>query len=315
MVESYFQELPLSKGDIMQMEKIITYKEDHKQLWVPVKRAEPKPVKSSDDLNVAHGLELGKHQSAECVVSGTETISADGIGSLQKDVRTEEDVSCMQPKHIGSEQFENEINSEVKLQNGGDSAFVMSSSTSQNVDSAVTRSSIRGISTRTYMSLSPMTFEYSSSTSIQREDTTSGESQKIGASSLSGQRRVFSAKDSVFASRATVFKYRPGNFGGSKIMSVVTGAKPGPQWCPNRLIHTQKRCLQRLQTSETREEIAKKKSNKWFNKHRPVVPPKMTWKKKCIVTEENINADDMVADGISENTRDAPSDMDIDKCG
>jgi hypothetical protein len=31
---------------------------------------------------------------------------------------------------------------------------------------------------------------------------------------------------------------------------------------------------------------------------------------KCIVTEENINADDMVADEISENTRDAPSDMD-----
>jgi hypothetical protein len=33
------------------------------------------------------------------------------------------------------------------------------------------------------------------------------------------------------------------------------------------------------------------------------------------VTEENINADDMVANGISENTGDAPSDMDIDKGG
>jgi hypothetical protein len=33
------------------------------------------------------------------------------------------------------------------------------------------------------------------------------------------------------------------------------------------------------------------------------------------VTEENINADDMVADGISENTRYALSDMDIDKGG
>jgi hypothetical protein len=29
--------------------------------------------------------------------------------------------------------------------------------------------------------------------------------------------------------------------------------------------------------------------------------------------EENINADDMVANGISENTRDAPTDMDVDK--
>jgi hypothetical protein len=46
-----------------------------------------------------------------------------------------------------------------------------------------------------------------------------------------------------------------------------------------------------------------------------MVLTKMNWKKKHIIAEENINADDMVADGISENTRDAPSDMDIDKGG
>jgi hypothetical protein len=46
-----------------------------------------------------------------------------------------------------------------------------------------------------------------------------------------------------------------------------------------------------------------------------MVPPKMTWKKKCIVMDKNINADDMVADGFSENTRGAPNDMDIDKGG
>jgi hypothetical protein len=73
--------------------------------------------------------------------------------------------------------------------------------------------------------------------------------------------------------------------------------------------------LQRLRASEIREEIAEKNNNVWFNKHRPMVPPKMTWKKKCAVTEENINAHDMVVDGVSENTRDAPSDMDIDKGG
>jgi hypothetical protein len=73
--------------------------------------------------------------------------------------------------------------------------------------------------------------------------------------------------------------------------------------------------LQRLRASEIREEIAEKNNNVWFNKHRPMVPPKMTWKKKCVVTEKNINADDMVADGISENTGDAPSDMDVDLDG
>jgi hypothetical protein len=46
-----------------------------------------------------------------------------------------------------------------------------------------------------------------------------------------------------------------------------------------------------------------------------MVPPNMTWREKRIMTEENINADDMVADGISEISRDAPTDMDIDKGG
>jgi hypothetical protein len=41
----------------------------------------------------------------------------------------------------------------------------------------------------------------------------------------------------------------------------------------------------------------------------------MTWKKKGIVMEENINVDDMVADGISKISRNAPIDMDIDKGG
>jgi hypothetical protein len=73
--------------------------------------------------------------------------------------------------------------------------------------------------------------------------------------------------------------------------------------------------LQRLRASEIREEITDKNNDVWFNKHKPMVPPKMTWKKKCIVTDKNINADDMVADGFSENTRGAPNDMDIDKGG
>jgi hypothetical protein len=41
----------------------------------------------------------------------------------------------------------------------------------------------------------------------------------------------------------------------------------------------------------------------------------MTWKKKDIVTDKNINADDMVANGISKFSRDAPIDINIDKDG
>jgi hypothetical protein len=41
----------------------------------------------------------------------------------------------------------------------------------------------------------------------------------------------------------------------------------------------------------------------------------MTWRKKLITTKENINADDILVDRISEISRDAPIDMDIDKGG
>jgi hypothetical protein len=44
-----------------------------------------------------------------------------------------------------------------------------------------------------------------------------------------------------------------------------------------------------------------------------MVPPNMTWREKRITTEENINADDMVVDRISEISRDAPIDMDIQR--
>jgi hypothetical protein len=37
---------------------------------------------------------------------------------------------------------------------------------------------------------------------------------------------------------------------------------------------------------------------------------RMTWKEKRIVAEEN---NDMVADGNSENNRDAPTDIDVDQ--
>jgi hypothetical protein len=41
----------------------------------------------------------------------------------------------------------------------------------------------------------------------------------------------------------------------------------------------------------------------------------MTWRKKQITMEENIHADDKVADKNSKNNRDAPTDMDVDQGG
>jgi hypothetical protein len=61
------------------------------------------------------------------------------------------------------------------------------------------------------------------------------------------------------------------------------------------------------------EEIDEKRCDEWLNKERPMVPLKMTWKEKHITAEENRNESDPIADKISENTRDAPTDMDVDK--
>jgi hypothetical protein len=73
--------------------------------------------------------------------------------------------------------------------------------------------------------------------------------------------------------------------------------------------------VQRLRASEIREEKAEKKGDARFNRDKPMTPPKMTWKEKRITTEENINADDMIADGILEISRGTLVDMDIDKGG
>jgi hypothetical protein len=59
-----------------------------------------------------------------------------------------------------------------------------------------------------------------------------------------------------------------------------------------------------------REEIAEKRRYEYSSRHRPMIPPRMTWKEKRMVAEEN-----MVADGILENTRYTPTYMDIDKYG
>jgi hypothetical protein len=140
-------------------------------------------------------------------------------------------------------------------------------------------------------------------------------SRKFETSGTSYQRKIFSARDMKFLPMTIVRQYRPKNSGGSRTMSVAPSTKPRPQWCSTGLTHTQKRRVQRLRVSEIREEIAQKKSYEWLNKDRPMVLPMMTWKEKRIIAKENKNMDDMVPDGISENTSDTPTDLDIDKGG
>jgi hypothetical protein len=140
-------------------------------------------------------------------------------------------------------------------------------------------------------------------------------SRKFEASDSFNQQKMFSAKEKLFAPRTTVSQYRPRNLGGNGIKSVARGTKPGPQWCLTGLTHTQKRWIQRLRALLIPEEIAKKKCDEWFSRDRSMVPPKVTWRAKRIMIEENKNVDDTVPTQNSENSRDAPTGMDIDKGG
>jgi hypothetical protein len=172
---------------------------------------------------------------------------------------------------------------------------------------------MRGHSSEIYENVPPpMGFK---SSTIQCWLSSNRTSQKIKASSVYIQQKMFLAKEKLFAPGTTVSQYRPRNLGGNGIRSVACGTKPGPQWCPTGLTHTQKRRIQRLRALLVREEIAEKKCDEWFNRDRSMVPLKVTWKAKSIVIEENINADDILVDRISEISRDAPIDMDIDKGG
>jgi hypothetical protein len=273
-----------------------------------------------------------KHSTSICTDRG-DSINRDSQGS-----KTGHVLKAMEPEIVdggsaiqqGREDglVQKETGLQLRLQNGG---YTVSSSTSQKTDSAsiCTNAIIRRSSLRPSTSMYPSGLKSSTAQNIYSgvmrtnsanisthfSESSNRGSQQIKVGNVLDQRRMFLAKEKLFAPRTSVSQYRPRNLGSNKIKSVAPGTKPGPQWCPTGITPTQKRRLQRLRASEIREEIAEKNNNVWFNKHRPMVPPKMTWKKKCVVTEENINADDMVADGISENTGDAPSDMDIDKGG
>jgi hypothetical protein len=241
----------------------------------------------------AHGLKIGEYKSAECVGCSPK-VDAVGCGSVQtKSVDTDE----------------KRANNTLAASS---SASASQKSESANIHAISAR---RGINSGTSMRLRPAVFKNNTSTPTQHGESSNRDSKKGKSGSISDQKRVFSAKQIIFSPQTVVCQYRLRNSGGTRIKSVTPGTKPGPRWCPTGLTHTQKRRVQRLRASEIKEDISLKKRDELFSRDRPMMPPNMTWREKRITTEENVNVDNMVADGISKISRDAPIDMDIDKGG
>jgi hypothetical protein len=171
-------------------------------------------VKVGADGKSGHGLKIVKYQSPEGVDCNPEIDAARGSSVQRKDAATEG--KC----------FEN--------------ILVVSSSMSQKSGSASLHADIvmGRCSTRTSKNGPPMVLKSSTSTSILRGGSTSRGIQKIGIDSPSDQRRVFSARDRLFALIILVHLYRPRYSGGNKIKSVMPGTKQEPQWCPTGHTHS-----------------------------------------------------------------------------
>jgi hypothetical protein len=278
-------------------------------VWVPVKHAKPRYVKSPEDSYATHSLNVCEYQSAEGIIDNSKTVNI-GLGFVPEVAADRKRDG--QLHQIGSDQFLEEASPVPRLHNGKDKAHVLSTTKSRKLDSvntyadSVTRSSISGPS----MNMSPMDFKYSIAIFMQYVNSRSGGSQKTGPVGVLNRRRYFSAKDKSFVPKDTVPWYRSENSGGCRIRSVMPGNKSKPQWCPTGLTHAQKRRVQRLRASEIKEEIAEKKCIKWFNRDRPMVPPKMAWKKKCITVEENKNTNDVVSYENSESEINDPTNED-----
>jgi hypothetical protein len=123
------------------------YKDDNKQIWVPVKHAKPKTVKASDDLDAAYCLGPGKHEPAEDVLNITETSSAverKGDGIEKKDLDT--------------------------------TLASLSTSLNDESDSMHTGSAMRDTSSGASMHFQPMVFKNSASIFTQHEDSSNRDS-------------------------------------------------------------------------------------------------------------------------------------------
>ena len=187
------------------------YKLDCKRMWVPVKSAEPKPVKGSDDLNIADGLKIGERQSAKSDVNGIETSSADG--SVQgKSAITEEKAlvqtvgNNIQLKQRDLDMFQTDTSTELGMQDGRGGVPTVSSSASLNVDSIITptNSATASISSAACKNLSPYGFKSSTAVSTQRGNSSKKDGQRGKACDISNQQRLISAKE-----RTSVRRYMP----------------------------------------------------------------------------------------------------------
>ena len=155
---------------------------------MPVKRAGPKHVKSSDDLDNARALKFGEHQSAEGVENNPEASYVDAVKS-----------GPVQRKDAGTQ--------EKDLIN----TLVASSSASQKVDSvststnSVMRNSNSGASRRWF----PIIFV----TSTQHVNPSTRVGEIFRAGGTSNQQSISSAKDRLSESKQIVCQYRPRDLG------------------------------------------------------------------------------------------------------
>jgi hypothetical protein len=153
------------------------YNGDCKKVWMPVKHAELNLVKSPENLDAAHGLKLGGHESAEGVVSNPKTSGIDGVGCgsvHRKGVDTEGKHATAASSSISA----SEKNKSVNMQ---------------------TDSASKGIASGTSMRLQIGGLKSSTSTSTQRWSLRNRGNQRAKDRSASDQQGVFSAKEKIFA--------------------------------------------------------------------------------------------------------------------
>jgi hypothetical protein len=179
------------------------------------------------------GLKIGEYRSAEAVVWSQE-IDTVRRGSVQrKDARTN--------------------------RKGFDNTHAAFSSRSKKTGSAC-------------MHAVPASLCPTTSTSTRRSDSTNSGGQKIIASNVLHQQRVFSAKHGIFIpNKQQYVSTCQETWGGNMIKSAAPRTKPMPRWCPTGPTHTQKRWVQRLRALEINEEMAAKKCDEWFNRNRPIM--------------------------------------------
>jgi hypothetical protein len=73
-----------------------------------------------------------------------------------------------------------------------------------------------------------------------------------------------------------------------------------PRWCPHGLSKMHQRCLQKLRQLEIAEKLREEERDWWFNKARPMAPPKQTWREKRLAREEDGTDNDDSSVGVDE---------------